>query len=557
MSSPIHQTSTRPASPLARRPAIALLALVAFVPVVPVAPARAQLPDPYLIPRGALRVAFDPQWLSYAELFDAAGTRIPLGAYFSADSLGANLLPTADAAEAAVRSITADAAFRFNAGRLQTRMDADIRRFPFSFAVGLSSRLTVTATVPLVVTRVKSTSSLDTTGADAGWNPASSRGSSAARDSLVALLAELEAAGASLDAAIAGGSFGCPSSATCDEARALSLRIATLTADLRALTGIPGLATGDGTTPAPPFAPLAASAAGQAIRQAIADVSTALQTLGQTGIAGTMPLPTHGVESDAVDVVLQGSDFGYAAASLNPVETVKLSGLGDVELGLRYGLATGQTFRAVAGVLVRLPTGKKQDDPANFVDLAPADGQLDVGVSLEGAFEPGSRVGLWFAGAYTAQFGDRLTKRVARVDRPLAPAATETVVDRNLGDQWRASVHPALRVASGFRVFVSAAYARKGADAYTVGGATVADLEALTSMEIWTFGGGVWYRLERNRRGPSLPIEAGLVYDKAVYGSGGAAPRSGRMTLSLRFFYNLWGAAPAPEAEPETKPVGS
>ena len=541
-------------TPFRARPALALLAGLAAVPVVPVAPvAQAQLPDPYTIPRGALRVAFDPQWLSFAELYDAAGTRIPLGTYYSADTLGSGFFPTLADAEGAVRSLTGDGAFRFNAGRFRARLDADVRRFPFSFSVGVSSRLTLTATVPLVTTRVKSGPSLDSTGSEAGWNPISTQGSFGAFDTLTILLGELDAAAARLDADIAAGAFGCPTGPTCDDARALADRVRSLGADLRTLTGYATVAAGAGS-PVPPLAPLAGSAAGQAIRAAIADVSAELEALGQLGLTTTMPLPAVPIDSNAVDVILGEQEFGYDALPLDRGETIKLSGLGDVELSLRYGLATGPTLRAVLGGLVRLPTGKKQDDPNDFLDIAPANGQLDLAVSLDAAFEPGSRVGLWFSGGYTMQFGDRLTKRVARLDQPIVPVSAIAEVERNLGDELRVSVHPALRLAPSFRAFVSASYYHRGADTYLVNGSAVPELEALTGQTMWTIGGGLWYRMEQNRRGASLPIEAGFLYDTTVYGSRGIVPKSGRMSLSLRFFYTLWGRPPAPEPEPEPPP---
>ncbi|MDH4351748.1 MAG: hypothetical protein OEW56_11425, partial [Gemmatimonadota bacterium] len=367
------------------------------------------------------------------------------------------------------------------------------------------------------------------------------------------LLGELDAAAAQLDADIAAGSFGCPSGPTCAEAQSLADRIRLLSVDLRTLTGYTAITTGDGT-PVPPFSPLAQSAAGQAIQQAIADVSAALQALGQMGLATTMPLPSTPADSNAVDVVLQESGFGYGALPFERGETIKLSGFGDVELGFRYGVATGPTFRAVVGGLVRLPTGKKQDDPNDFLDLAPADGQLDLALRIDGAFEPGSRVGVWFSGGYTLQFGDHLIKRVARIDQPIVPASAVTDVQRNLGDEIRVSIHPALRLSPSFRAFVSASYYHKGVDRYTVNGAAIPELEALTGRTLWTFGGGLWYRMEQNRRRTSLPIEAGFMYDATMYGRDGVVPKAGRMTLSIRFFYTLWGRPVEPEPTPEPAP---
>lgn len=531
--------------PARARRAVSVVALLAAASP----PLAAQLPDPYVVPRGALRVGFDPQWTSWAELFSVGGTRIPLGAYYSADALGTSLLPTLADARDAIRSITGDGQFTFNAGAFRTTLDADIRRFPFTLAVGLSSRLTLEATVPLVTTRVKSAASVDSTTSDAGWNPASTQAPVGAFDSLTTLLADLDASAALVEAGIAAGSYGCPTGPTCDEARDLVTTIRALAADLRVMTGFDAVVSGSGIVP--PFSPTATSTAGQAVLQAVADVDARLAALGEAPLTATLPLPTVPVGTDAMDPVLGEAQFGYSAASLNPGETIKLSGLGDIELGLRYAVAQGAAFRAVLGALVRLPTGKKQDDPDDYVDIAPADGQLDIGLRLDGAFEPGSAVGIWFSGGYLMQFGDRIIKRVRRADQPIVPISQTATVERNLGDEFRASVHPALRLAPGFRVFVSAGYYRRLADRYTLAGTTVPELEALTAMTLWTVGGGVWYRMERNRRAFRLPVEAGFHYDTALSGDGGTAPKGGRMSLSLRFFYNLWGSQPVEAAGDE------
>jgi len=532
-----------------RRACVAALTIGSVMTAVTAATAQAQLPDPFLLPRGALRVGFNPRWMSYDHVFDVTGMQIPLGAYFSADSLGNGLLPTLESAREAVRALTGDSAFSFNAGNLRTRIESDARRFPFSLSLGLSRRLTVTATVPIVVTRVKSVATLDTTGSEVGWNPASALAPVGAGDSLTVVLDDLEAAAMSLDAGIAGGSYGCPSASTCQDAQSLADRLRATAADLRTLTGY-GASGSDGN-PLPPFAPLAQSAAGQAIAQRIASLNEDLQALGEPGFTTAVPLPTVPVPPDAIDSILVTDAFGYGTTPLNPPETVKLAGLGDIELGARFGLATGPVFRAVLGTLVRLPTGKKQDDPNNLIDVAPADGQLDLRVSLDGALEPPGALGIWFAGAYTIQFGDQITRRIARVDQPIVPATAVAVVNRNLGDVLTASLSPALRLTPNFRALVTASLYHKGADRYRMGGADVPELDALTAQTIWRFGAGLWYRMDENRRGAALPIEAGFVYDRAFFGRGGIAPKGGRVMLSLRFFYNLWGTTPTPPPAPE------
>jgi hypothetical protein len=536
---PVPQDAGRPAGPPARRPAcIALICVIGTA-----APAVAQLPDPFVIPRGSLRLGFEPAYTNYDRLFNAAGDEFPLGAFFSADSLGTAHFPTLTPAEAAVRAITGDGSFRFNVGALRGRLDADIRRLPFTLGLGLTRWVSFVATVPLVTTRVNSTVRLDSTGANAGWNLATSAGDPAALDSILILLGELSAAAAQLDAAIAGGAFGCPSSEQCDQARDLVVRARDLSANLSALTGIPGMADGGGTTLAPPFAPLATSPAGQSIQLAIAGLSAELQAFGIAAFSGSLPLPVAPPESTAVDQVLAGDEFGYGASPLNPPRTVKLSGIGDIELGLRFGLAQGDAVRAVLGATVRLPTGKR-DDPANFLDIATGDRQTDLVWTLDAGLEPGGPLGLWLSAAYTLQLADRLDMRVTTPGQPLAFASTLATVDRNLGDVLRLSAHPALRLAPDFRAFISAVYERKWADRVSRDGAPVPELEAFTEREAWAFGAGLLYRLDQGKGGAALPIEASLSYHAAYFGSGGATPKTGRVALSLRLYYNLWGRTP-------------
>jgi hypothetical protein len=525
--------------------------LASLIPVLVVAlagPLHAQLPDPYVVPRGALRVSFEPRYASFDQMFDSSGARIPLGAYLSTDTLGSSYFTTLGPAELAVRAITGDSTFRFDAGAFRARLDGDIRRFPFDFALGLSNRLTLTASVPLVTTRVNSFATLDTTNANAGLNQITDPG---ARDSLTQLLADLTSAAATLEAGIPAGQFGCPSDPSCDQARALAQQIPALVVNLSMLVGVPGLVSGDGTTPAPPFAPLAGSPAGQAIEQVIAGVSAGLVSLGLQPLSGGLPLPTGRVEGNGVDAVLGGAAFGYDAAPLSPAVTTKVSGLGDIELGLRYGLAQRQTLRAVLGVGARLPTGKR-DLPGDFVDIGTGDRQLDLIWTLDAAFEPGNRLGLWLAASWTMQLPDQLSRRVTRLDHPVALAATETVVKRNLGDVLLVSAHPAIRLAPQLRVFVSASYYHKGGDSYSVGGTALPDLEALTAMETWGFGAGIWFRGDRGKRGTSLPLDANLAYNVVYFGKGGAAPKTSALNFGLRLYYNLWGARPAPRpSQPE------
>jgi hypothetical protein len=227
---------------------------------------------------------------------------------------------------------------------------------------------------------------------------------------------------------------------------------------------------GDGTlvTALPPFAPLASSGAGSSILALIQGFSTDLQSFGAPALAATLPLPGDAIGTSAIDSVLTDPLFGYDADPLGFVKYKEK--LGDIELGLRWGLAQGQSMRAVLSTIVRLPTGFR-DEPGNFTDIGTGDRQTDLQVGLDAAFEPGSIVSLALTGYYNLQLGDQLPRRVTSHERPIRVAAYELNVSRNLGDAYRIAAFPAVRLAPGFAAYGSIDYYHKGSDKYSFVGA--------------------------------------------------------------------------------------
>ncbi len=501
----------------------------------------AQYPHAFVLPAGALRLSFEPELTTYDERFGPDGEIEPLGLDLSPDSAGPNFLVTLLAPQLAVQSIIGDATYQMTAGAVRTRLDADVRRFPFSLALGLTNRLTFTATIPIVTTRMQVDLTVDGTDANLGWNQTVPEAANAGGFAQVELLlSELEAAAASVDAQIAAGAFGCPTSAQCDQARDLVSRTRALRTDVIALTGV--LAT-DGSTP--PFAPLATSAAGQAILGVITAIAAELASFGAPAITASLPLPDMPVTADDINTVLTSGTFGYNAF---PLAFAKLrNNLGDAEVGLRLGVLQAPNARATLSTTVRLPTGTL-DSPAHFVDLGSGDKQLDVIGGLEIALEPGSAVGLALTGSYTLQLPHQLTRRVTIPERPIAVEAAETVVDRDLGDILELGVYPTIRLSRAFRVYLSGHYYKKFADKVSAAGTLppfpgsepVTALEQETAMELLSIGGGIYFRADEDRRGPRLPIEAGIDYRTAFDGKGGLTPRPTRLNFYLRLYFGLW-----------------
>ena len=517
------------------------------------APCAAQFPqwstfplgyvDARVLPRGMLQIGFLPSYAHYDTRFDSSRTIEPLGRYLSPNTAGSNFLPSLAAAEAAVRDLTRDSTYRMSLGKVTLPLDADVRRFPFDFSVGLTDWLTLGVRVPFVKTRVQGVLAVDSTGANVGWNQAAAAaGNAAAAAEILALRSQLGAAIAVLQAQITGGSYGCPSSAQCAAANALLARAIRLRDALVILTGAPGQAL-------PPTAPLAFSAAGLAVRAEIKAVADSLAALGAGTVSATLPLPTAPLDSAGIQTVITDSVFGYDLLRLATPK--RIYRLGDVEAFVRIGLLRGTRLRAVLTTGVRLPTGYRQQ-PTHVFNLGTGDQQLDLEGGVEFAWEPG-RLGLSGTAMYTHQFADQLSMRWASPERPIALAAHEYLTERQLGDAFRAAVYPSLRLSEGFQVYGSAYYFHKAADSYALS-ATVSPLPGTPAPEdiargsggqSLSLGGGIAYRATRPQRDTTgtrtaLPVEGGLSYQAAFSGSGGLVPKSTVLHLYLRFHAKLF-----------------
>ncbi len=499
-------------------------------------PSSAQIVDARVLPRGVFRFEFAPHYTNYDRRFALGSPGVSdgepefLGADLTADTAGSNLLPAILPSEEAIRSIIGDPGYRINVGAFNTVLDADIRRFPFSLAFGLTDRLTVTAKLPIVTTRLQVAFDSDSTDANVGWNQAVEEIAGApAAGQAAALVDQLTAAVTDLQGRIGAGDFGCPTGAACAQAQAALARATNLRDNLLALTGL-----GEGNGAPPPFAPLEMSDAGVAITNEIDAVAAELQTLAGAFITAALPLPQERLGAEDVNGIFPNPALGYDA---DPLEFVRATHFGDAELGIRYGLIRQPAARIAATATIRLPTGQN-DRADNFVDLGQGDKQWDVVAGIEAAFDPGSVLGISLGASYTLQLAHQLTRRVTPPDSLLVPASAATIVQRDLGEVIQLRVYPSLRLNPAFRVYGSAVYFRKGRDRFSdESGQSVEPLERETKMEALSFGGGIAYRTPRTPEDPRLPIEAGLTYRSTFSGSGGLTPKANDVVLYLRLFY--------------------
>ncbi len=294
---------------------------------------------------------------------------------------------------------------------------------------------------------------------------------------------------------------------------------------------------------------------------AVEDVKADLATFGATPVSQSLALPASAADTATFNDMLVEDGWGYGA---DPLSFVKYNmKFGDAEVGVRWSALQGSSLRAVLGGTVRLPTGKV-DTPENFVDIGTGDHQTDVVLDAEAVWRFGSILALAGMASYTFQLGHNLERRITSHTRPIAIAATQQLVSRNLGDYFEVGLYPTIYLSRSFVAYGSAYYYYKPTDRFDLTGAyslpddqlptDITDLEFETSRETLSFGAGIHYYSTQGRHTTKLPIEAGIDYRTAFQGTGGMTPKASRLTFYLRLYLRLWGRGgedrPIPEEEP-------
>jgi len=115
--------------------------------------AAAQVPeDASVLPKGRLRISFDPQRLFWDQRLRLDGQRERWSADFEQDPFGTYAVPSLASHETAIRSLTGLSSFQLSLGGGTLNAEADTRWTPLRFELGVSNRLTVGVGVPIVKT---------------------------------------------------------------------------------------------------------------------------------------------------------------------------------------------------------------------------------------------------------------------------------------------------------------------------------------------------------------------------------------------------------------------
>lgn len=541
------------------RPARFALTVLALALALPRA-ARAQGDEAPPPARGVLRVLLPPVWGRWDQRFGAGttgratGALEPLGEDFQADSLGATQLPFLTPTQTAIQAATGLSAYAVNLGTMNLQLNANVRSMPIGFAVGVSSRLSVSVLVPLVRSRVEAFFQRDTTltgRGNVGWSPGV-----ATPGSFDAFRLQVDTALLALRAQAASG-----------PAALRAQALAALAQLGPFLCNLFNLAGGSAITPisacyaavpvaAAPLLPVSTTAAGDSITTRLGRAHTSYAQLlalyAGAGVAlpaftAGFTLPTAPLTRDDFQQFLMDSAAGAGGDSLAMVLHTRL---GDVQMAATYVLVERPNWRSLVTATVRLPTGMVDSD-RDFIDVGTGDRVLGLELSTRNDVALGRSFRVVAGGRLGVHAGDQLYRRISPVYLPIAPFAQLAQVRRSMGGWLALDIAPTWQVDDAFSLSVRYAYFNQGPTHYTyvdaadsarVGlPASVLDAE---TAERWMRAGAAisFSTLRRFAAGQaSLPYTLTIGYQNTFWGRGGRTPQTSLTYLTLATYFRLWG----------------
>ncbi len=498
------------------------------------APLAGQLP--YLTaPRGTLRIAFGGGFSPASEEY-ADGSRRAFGDPVAAAALTASAAPVVADLEQRLTTILGTPASGGSLGALDAQLMRQRNVGTIGLAVGVTDRLTIFASLPIVSARTEAKLTPDVSNATLGLNPALLGNQSSG--------AYLDQFQASLDAVagrISAGDF--------DQSPDL-LALATRTVQEGAAFHDAVAALLVNPSSASPVLPLGDSPDGSALLATAADYHDRFgNELGVAAPTGGLALPSAAITESEFDALLTASD----AFNLATFDEQPLVGLGDIELGVTWHLASRSSaerrswFGAWFTGSAVLPTGTPPRAD-HLRDPGTGDGQLDLRV--RGTVETGrGRVGVRASADWRSQLAGTREARIGRRDEFLLPVTRLASLRWNPGDVLTLTARPYWRLADRLAIAGSVQWFHRGTDRWSLPGdqaapfggdvATMGDGTAASAVRV---GLGMSYAHDGTRRDGErrMPVEAGLAIERTVASGSGLVPVALTTRLWFRVYKKLW-----------------
>lgn len=518
-----------------------LMALMITLPSL----GRAQL-APVGLPRGVLRLDFGGEFRHADSRFLDGNTEDFSNSFTTAFFDGSYYAPLRSA-ELAIGRIIGNAGYRSNVGSVEGIGLQQIGAGVIGGSYGLTSRLTLFVTVPIVQTRMQARIRYDSLNPDPntlasdGVNPADPVfGSIPGRAQTAGFFTDFDAALSTLSSNINSGFYDGNPAQKAQAQDALAQGLA-LRGDLNVVFN----------NPEAPFVPLD----GGTVRTAITDSIAGFQsTLGGLSVTGFSSLPAFAA-ARMTPTEFQNFISNPAGPIIAfPLEDVSRNRIGDVEGGVAFTLADRWNrenrpggFRAAVEARMRFPTGliDRSDD---LIDLGTGSGHFAVGVA--GTVDLGSgRFGLRLRGGFEHSFAASLDRRIAGPLQPLVPASRLRTIERQPGNLIDIAATPFFRLVPSLALLGGVRMRRHGQDQVTyanaadsIPGVSASVMEEGTDWTLTTFLAGVSYQspaaIVPGQSG--FPVEASWTIEGPLSSSRGLVAKERTMRFQVRLYTRLF-----------------
>jgi hypothetical protein len=495
---------------------------------------------PVGVPRGVLRIELGGEFRNADSRFDDGKTE-DIARGFTSDALGGSFLPTLAASELTIGKLIGDPTYRLNAGRTTANGLLNIGTASIGASYGLSRRLTLFASLPIVRTRMQIRLDLDSTSANAGFNPNDPVfGSAGGQSQTGTFFAEFGNALVTLGTKIANGDYDANPAQ-----KALAQQALTDGTALR--DGLIGVLA----DPDAPFVPLATSSAGVAISNTVSTLQTTLAGLNVSGFSTLPALASQRISDSDLDNLISNPGGPIRAF---PLRDANRSRIGDVEAGFAYTLIDRWNRKGRAGG-VRLALEARGRFPTGLLDRP--DDLLDVGTGtghfaarLTGTLDMGiGRIGSRFSAGYEHRFPAILSRRIGTPFQPFAFASRLSNVRSLPGGLLDVSATPFFRLAPSLAILGGIRLRRNAQDQVSfasvkdsIPGVNPGDLALGTRWTLTSFQAGLTYvspaASDDTRSG--LPVEASWIIEGPLSGSGGIVAKERIMRMQLRLYGRLF-----------------
>ena len=550
---PFNDFATRPR----RRGRAIAAALVALFVTTTSLPAQFIVPrgeDASTIPSGFVRLRVLPTW---SRAFDRWSVRdgdrrlVPIGSELTSDSLGVRQLPALDSAQRLMRALSQDEGFRINLGRSESAASIRTVGVPITLEYGVTSRLMLGVTVPIVQTRARFTYLLNNDRVPIPGIVRANTGSNAREptqnQAIVGRLNQIAEELATNRTLCMSGSTAPFCAAILAQGAQVDLLIQQARDAASRVTALYGVSL---ENPGQLVVPIANSPVQLAI---IASLNAIAARAAEFGVDVNLEAEQLGAARGPAGRRLLDS---LVLPRFDSVAEVSRLGLGDIEVGAkllvldtqRADTARRRGIRLAVAGLVRFGTGAVAlDSPFG---LGTGDGQMDVEGAAFLDANVSARAGATVSARYTRQLGEG-EAFLPTPSGELADILDPVLATVSLGDVLMLEALPRYRVTNALSIdgyytlatTAGATYRRIFPPESSLPAEAPVTTEATTVQQL---GIGVSYSTldQWMRRGARLPVDLIVSYNTTVASSGGPALKTSQMQIQLRLYQQLFGHRP-------------